>query len=158
MFEWAFDTFRLQTATSAGEAVTGCKVRLGRGTDYVTLVTADDIPILLPANVDMSAVETEIHVEDSYDAPIAKGEVLGTVTYSFDGIECATADLIALTEVDRSTILFALDQIAKFLSLTVVRVVIVVIIVVYLALVLIARRNRRMKNIHKNKKHKRYKK
>lgn len=148
MFEWAFDNFSMLTATESGEAVTECPVRLGSGTDHVTLVTSEDVPVLVPKGLDASELDVKISVEDSYDAPIAKGEKLGTVTYSYDGMECATADLVALTEVKRSPILFALDEIAKFFSLTPVRIVVVIIIaafVLYVILSFIAGRNRRNK-------------
>ncbi|WP_394272036.1 D-alanyl-D-alanine carboxypeptidase family protein [Butyricicoccus sp.] len=146
MFEWAFDNFRMQTATAGGSAVTECPVRLARGTDHVTLVTANDVPVLVPKGLDMSEMDIDISVEDSYDAPIAKGEKLGTVTYSYEGMECATADLVALTEINRSVILFVLDEIAKFFRLTAVRIIVGIVIaafLLYLILSFIAGRNRR---------------
>ncbi|MDO5783452.1 MAG: D-alanyl-D-alanine carboxypeptidase family protein [Eubacteriales bacterium] len=148
MFEWAFDNFSMLTATESGEAVTECPVRLGRGTDHVTLVTSEDVPVLVPDGLDPSELDVDISVEDSYDAPIAKGEKLGTVTYSYQGMECASADLVSLTEVKRSPILYALDEIAKFFSLMPVRIAVIIIIavfVLYLILSFIAGRNRRNK-------------
>ncbi len=154
LFEWAFDNFSLTTATEAGAAVTECTVRLGKGTDHVTLVTADNVTVLIPDDADIEDLTVEINVDDSYDAPIAKGETLGTVTYSYEGMECATADLIALSEVKRSAILYLFDQIANFFRLTAVRVIIIGIIlvfVIYVILSVIAGRNRRNKQREKNK-------
>lgn len=154
MFEWAFENFRMQTATAAGATVTECSVRLGRGTDHVTLVTADDVNVLVPKGLDLKELDVQITVEDSYDAPIAKGETLGTVTYSYQGMECATANLISLTEVKRSTILYVLDQITKFFSLTPVRIVICIVIaafLLYLILSFIAGRNRRRNRLRRAK-------
>lgn len=160
MFEWAFDNFRIQTATAAGAAVTECPVRLARGSDHVTLVTANDVPVLVPKGLDMSEMDVEISVEDSYDAPIAKGEKLGTVTYSYEGMECATADLISLTEVKRSPILFILDEIAKFFRLTPVRIVLgiaIAVFLVYMILSFVAGRNRRKRlaRRHRNRRNRR---
>ena len=146
LFEWAFDNFRLKTATEAGSAVTECPVRLGRGTDHVTLVTAEDVSVLIPNDAEVSDLEVNISTQDSYDAPIAQGDKLGTVTYSYQGMECATADLVALSEVQRSTILYALDCIARFFQLTAVRIITGILIaafVLYLGLSFIAGRNRR---------------
>ncbi len=148
MFEWAFDNFSMVNATESGEAVTECAVRLGRGTDHVTLVTSEDIPVLVPKGLDPSELDVSISVEESYDAPIAKGETLGTVTYSYKGMECATADLVSLTEVKRSPVLYALDEIGKFFRLMPVRIAILFIIavfVLYVILSFIAGRNRRNK-------------
>ena len=146
LFEWAFDNFRLKTATEAGSAVTECPVRLGRGTDYVTLVTADDVSVLIPNGAEVSDLDIQIATEDSYDAPIAQGDKLGTVTYSYQGMECATADLIALSEVQRSPILYALDCIARFFQMKAVRIIVGILVaafILYLVLSFIAGRNRR---------------
>ena len=146
MFEWAFDNFRMKTATAAGAAVTECPVRLGRGSDHVTLVTAKDVPVLIPKGLDLAQLDTKITTEKSYDAPIAKGQKLGTVTYSYKGMKCATADLISLTEIKRSPILYVFDQIAKFFHLTAVCVILGIVItafVLYLVLSFISGRNRR---------------
>lgn len=154
MFEWAFDHFRMKTATQAGAAVTECPVRLGRGTDHVTLVTADDISVLLPSEADTSDLDVTISAEGSYEAPIAQGQTLGTVTYSYQGMECATADLIALSEVQRSPILYAMDRIAAFFRLTVVRILVAIVIVLfilYLFFSFIAGRNRRKRRRKKQR-------
>lgn len=146
LFEWAFDNFRLRTATEAGSAVTECPVRLGRGTDHVTLVTAEDVSVLIPNGAEVADLDVKISTEKSYDAPIAQGQKLGTVTYSYNGIKCATADLIALSEVQRSPMLYALDCIARFFRLKSVRMIIGIIVVafvLYLVLSFIAGRNRR---------------
>ena len=94
----------------------------------------------------MDQLTVDISTEESYDAPIAKGEKLGTVTYSFDGMKCATADLVSLTEVKRSPVLYALDLVEQFFHLTPVRIVLGIVcaaFVLYLILSFIAGRNRR---------------
>lgn len=145
MFEWAFDNFSTVTATRAGTAITECSVRLGSGTDHVTLVTSVDVPVLVPKGLDVSDLDVSISVDESYDAPIAQGQKLGTVTYSYGDMSGATADLIALSEVKRSTVLYALDQMSQFFQQTAVRIIIglvVLVCIVYLALSFISRRNR----------------
>ncbi len=154
LFEWAFDNFRMRTATEGGSAVTECPVRLGKGVDHVTLVTAQDVSVLLPKGADTSDLETTLDVSESYDAPIAQGQKLGTVTYSYNGTACATADLIALSEVQRSPILFALDQISKFLHWLPIRILVtiaVILFVLYLVFSFIAGRNRRIKKRKRRK-------
>jgi len=160
LFEWAFDNFRMKTATKGGSAVTECPVRLGKGVDHVTLVTSKDVSVLLPKGAESSDLETKLDVSDSYDAPIAQGQKLGTVTYSYNGTICAKEDLIALSAVQRSTLLYALDQVSKFLHWTPVRILITIVIVLFILYVVfsvIARRNRRIKKQQrrkrKNRKH-----
>lgn len=145
LFEWAFDNFNMINATEAGEAVTECHVRLGRGTDHVTVVTSEDIPVLVPKGLTKDQLDVDISLKDSYDAPIQKNQKLGTVTYSYNGMECADADLIALTEVERSTILYVFDQITQFLHRVPVRIaiaVIIIMLILYVALSFAAGRSR----------------
>ena len=137
-----------------GAAVTECPVRLGKGVDHVTLVTAKDVSVLLPKGADVSDLETQLDVSESYDAPIAQGQKLGTVTYSYNGTACATADLIALSEVQRSPILFALDQVSKFFHWLPIRVLVAIVVllfVLYLVFSFIAGRNRRIKKQQRRK-------
>lgn len=154
LFEWAFDNFRMRTATEGGAAVTECSVRLGKGVDHVTLVTSKDVSVLLPKGADASDLETKLDVSESYDAPIAQGQKLGTVTYSYNGTTCATADLVALSEVQRSPLLFALDQVSKFFHLLPIRIlvtIVVILFVLYLVFSFIAGRNRRIKKQQRKK-------
>ncbi|MGN1031503.1 MAG: D-alanyl-D-alanine carboxypeptidase family protein [Butyricicoccaceae bacterium] len=129
MFDWAFDNWRLRTAASKGVAITEQHVRLGKGTDSVTMVTQEDVQVLIPKNLDTDKLKVSYDIDEEYTAPIAKGTVLGTVTYSYEGKDYATANLVALTDIDRSMLLFILDQIDQFLHTIVFKLLALVLIV-----------------------------
>lgn len=139
LFDWAFDNWRLRTAASKGTAITEQHVRLGKGTDSVTLVTQKDVRVLIPKNLDTDKLTVTYNIEDEYTAPISKDSVLGTVTYSYEGKEYATQNLVALTDIDRSMLLYILDLIDQFLH-TVVFKLIVVAAVIFAILFLIRQR------------------
>ena len=143
LFDWAYQKFSLRTATSAQEPVTECHVRLGKNKDNVTLVTGEDVSVLLPKDADVSMLDVDIQAEDSYDAPIEKGQKLGTVTYSYHGTELASSDLVALTGVERSQILFYLDQIKNFIVSPLFLILLIILVLILVVLQLIRSRNRR---------------
>lgn len=154
LFEWAFDKYRLRTATSAGTAVTECPVRLGKDKDNVTLVTGEDVSVLLPKDADVSMLDVQTSTEESYNAPISEGDKLGTVTYSYNGTELASADLVALTDVERSQVLYYLDQTKQFAMSPVFMGIVIALVALLVILCLIRRHNkrkRRQKMLRRNK-------
>ncbi len=143
LFQWAFEKFTMQTATTAGTAVTECKVRLGKDKDSVTLVTDEDVSVLLPTDADPAQdLKVKIKTKDSYDAPIAKGDKLGTVSYYYHGTKLAKADLVALTDVERSQVLYYLDRIKNFIVSPLVMTILIVLIALFVLICLIRIRNR----------------
>lgn len=160
MFEWAFSKFSLKTAASGGDAITERKVRLGKDKDTITLVTAEDVSVLLPRDADISMLDVTVEAEESYDAPIAVGDTLGTVTYSYNGTELASTDLVALTSIERSQLLFYLDQLRNFLlssTFLVIVVVIIILLVVLLVIRAIFHRRKRRRRLRQTKGRKRRK-
>lgn len=129
LFDWAFGNWRLRTAAAKGSAITEQHVRLGRGTDSVTMVTQEDVKVLIPKNLDTDKLKVSYKIEDEYTAPISKGSVLGTVTYSYEGRDYATENLVALTDIDRSTLLYILDLIDQFLHTVVFKLIAVALVI-----------------------------
>lgn len=150
LFDWAFDNWRLRTADAKGSAITEQHVRLGKGTDTITLVTQKDAEVLVPKTLNVEDMTVTYQIEDEYTAPIAKGSVLGTVTYSYDGKDYATVNLVALTDVDRSAVLYILDLIDQFLHTVVFRII-AIIAIIFAVLFLIRQRSLQKKRKHRKK-------
>ena len=53
---------------------------------------------------------------EKLEAPITKGDVLGTVTYSYKGIEVGSANLIATNDVERNNILHVFHLVLKVIT------------------------------------------
>lgn len=155
LFQWAFSKFSMRTAAASGDAITERKVRLGKDKDSVTLVTGEDVSVLIPRDADVSMLEVTVEAEDSYDAPVAAGDKLGTVTYSYHGKKLASTELVALTGIERSQLLFFLDQFKNFLLSTTFRVIAAIVIILLVILLLIRaffrRRRKRRRKLRQNK-------
>jgi hypothetical protein len=64
-----------------------------------------------------------ITLAENIQAPIQKGGVLGTFEVSYDGQVYGTAELVALSDVERSTFLYFMDCLSGFLGKTLIRII-----------------------------------
>ena len=55
-------------------------------------------------DVDISAIQREIKLDDDVSAPVRKGEKLGTIKLTYNGEEITTLNLVAVSDVKRSTV------------------------------------------------------
>ena len=102
LFNWAFDNFTYQTLLREDDMVLQVTVSLSED-DHVVVHPKNDVEILLPNDVAPEAVERVPSLAaDPVEAPIAAGDVLGTMTLSYNGVEYACVDLLALNNVEAS--------------------------------------------------------
>ena len=90
---------------------------------------------------------------ESVDAPIRKGQHLGTATYSYNGELLCTVPLVASESVERSEVIQTIEQGKDIFSSTwfiVTAAVIAILSVIYLALMIsMNRKRRKMRRIRK---------
>lgn len=121
LFNWAFDNFTYQTLLEEDDAVQEVAVSLSK-TDHVIVRPANDVEVLLPNDVSPEAMERTVTlVSDPVDAPIAEGDVLGSITLSYNGTEYATVDLLALNDVEASRLQIFLRDARLFFDKTSVK-------------------------------------
>lgn len=118
LFEWVFSIYSYKTIISTKDKVCSVNIKLAANSDNITLVPDTDIPLLLPQNVDMEKEITTdcIIFEDDLVAPIDKGQQLGEVSVLYNGEVMGTAKLLSNSDVERSNILYVLDQIKVAVS------------------------------------------
>ena len=117
MFEWGFDNFAFATVLEANP-VTEIPVFMSAGSDAAVLAASREITAVLPADFDESLVELDIQLTspDGVEAPVTKGQVLGTVTVRYLGTDLGTADLVAITDTPRSELAATAASTQSFLS------------------------------------------
>jgi D-alanyl-D-alanine carboxypeptidase (penicillin-binding protein 5/6) len=120
LYDWAFNTFIYEKILSREKEISELKVRFGQSSDYVLLVPAEEYSMLWPNTLDKSALKEDIStagfVDDTGEiqAPVKKGQVLGTYTLSLSGNELITTDLVAKNDVTLSQTAFMTDKASKF--------------------------------------------
>ena len=135
MFNYGFDNFTYKTIVEEKEVIQEVAVSLSK-MDHVTVHPARDIEILLPKVLDAGDLERTITLEEPVDAPVEKGQKLGTMTLSYDGVTYATVDLLASFDVEASKLMTFWRDVKVFFAKTSVRVGIIILVVLIAVVVL----------------------
>lgn len=153
LFEWGFESFTSKTLAKQGDTVGSVNVRLSTDTDQLVLTVKNDLVSLLPADLDVEDLgEPQITAPESVNAPIKAGDVIGSATYSYNGTTYGTVELVALSDVERSTVLYYADLLSNFFQSMVFKVILIVLAVFVVLYILfnltfggMRRRNQRKK-------------
>lgn len=144
---WGFENFKRAMLLSSSEAVCEVHVESAKDRDYVIAHTETDYEVLMPKDFDESKVEFVKDTIKELEAPVKKGDKIGTVTVKYDGKEYKTLDLVAADDVERSIIAFVINAIGKFIKSPYALIALGVIVVVIAAYIIyVIRYNRRRKN------------
>ena len=103
---------------------------------YVSTHAAEDISCLLPDNVEPDMLERTVTLtNDTVDAPVSAGDVLGKLTLSYNGKVYAETDLLALNDVSASWFLTAQRRVSDFFAKPLVRILLIAVVLLIAALV-----------------------
>jgi D-alanyl-D-alanine carboxypeptidase (penicillin-binding protein 5/6) len=99
LLEWAFREFEDVTLFSAGDTIDQAKVWLGESPS-VPLVGGRDLVVTMPRNWRRNA-RVEVTYQSPVTAPVHKGDVLGKVTVSGQGVPSLDMPLLAGADIPR---------------------------------------------------------
>ncbi|CAM2936101.1 D-alanyl-D-alanine carboxypeptidase family protein [Vibrio neptunius] len=102
LLSYGFRFFETVAPTKAGEMVTEAKIWMGEQ-DQLSVGVEEDIYMTLPKG-NAAKLTAEVEFDRELVAPIRQGEKVGTIIYSVDGDDVATADLIAQTDVEEGSL------------------------------------------------------
>ena len=137
LLKWGFDNFRRVTISQGNDPVDKVAVTLSRQADEVMVKPEGEVVRTLPKDLDPSLIETTIHLNsDTVEAPVEEGQVLGTMTLSYEGTDYGSLDLVAVTSVERSELLYKKAQVMAFFQNFGVRVAAVIILILVIAVLL----------------------
>ncbi len=97
-----FKDFTLKTVTNGSEIMATRDVKWAKADEQAILSAAAPLDVLLPVEYDAEKLTHEITVEENIVAPVHKGDILGRITYYYDGDELGSADLAVTRDVSRS--------------------------------------------------------
>ena len=117
LFDHGFDDFKSMDLIDTGEYIQEVPVELSSETNYVVIHPAEGIRRMVPAELEPADLERDITLfSESVDAPIAEGDVLGSMRISYDGVDYGTVDLVALNDVSASWLLTKEREAKEFFS------------------------------------------
>ena len=103
LFDYGYDNYTLRKVINAGGTVQTISIRNAtKKTKKLDAIVENDISVLIKSDDKNTALLPQVQIIDNLKAPIKKGDVIGSVTYSVEGIEY-TEDLIANSDVKKST-------------------------------------------------------
>lgn len=102
LFDYGYDTYTLREVIKSGGVVQTTNIsNATRDTKKLDAVVANDISVLIKQKDRNSALLPEVELNDNLKAPINKGDVIGTVSYTVEGITYCE-DLLANSDVKKS--------------------------------------------------------
>ena len=150
LLKWGFSNFKRVTITRSAEPVDKVAVTLSRQADEVMVKPEGSITRTLPIDMDVEDIEETITLfSDTVEAPVEEGQVLGTMTLSLGDRVYGTLDLVAVTSVERSDLLYKKAQVVEFFQTFWVRMVVVALSALVLGLLvylLVIRKKRRYRS------------
>ncbi len=160
LYRWAFNNFSFKEVADSTEPVCEIPVELSLDTDFAPLYFEKPFVTVLPNEADDSTVLVNIHLlSDHVDAPIKKGDVLGTADIVYAEQIIGTVNLVAGQEIDASRLLVVVRAVKSFftsvymkLLLALILLALFVFIVLCIRLNLARIKKRRVKYIPYEKK------
>lgn len=136
MFDWGFDNFVRQDILSSADPVCEVPVALSSETNYVVAHAAKDLTCLLPDNIEPSQLErTVLLTNETVDAPVKAGDVLGTLTLSYNDTVYGETELLALNDVSASWFLTAKRDVSDFFSQGWIKLVLLLLVLLVVAFI-----------------------
>lgn len=117
LFEYGYDTYTLREVIKSGGIIQTTNIKNAtRDTKKLDAVVADDISVLIKQVDRNTSLLPEVTLNDNLKAPINEGDVIGSVSYTVEGITY-TEDLLANHDVKKSKAFIRLIEILFVLLL-----------------------------------------
>lgn len=146
LFRWSLVNLEKKTVAAQGDLLGEVTLDYAWNKDKLQLVAADNAVALLPKSVNLSSITVSCDVPESVQAPVKKGDEIGTASLSYAGEVIATVPLVAAESVAKSSMLEGIVQGKAVLTspwFLVIIAVIFALIIVYIILVVAYRRKKR---------------
>lgn len=139
LYRWAFNNFEFKQVADNDNPVAEIEVDLSLQTDFVSLYVEDGFVSILPKEADDSTIMVVPHpTNEIADAPIKKGDVLGTADIIYAEQLLGTVNLVSHEDIDRSLMLTVWRGITDFFTSSYMKVVYIlaaVLVIVFIVAV-----------------------
>jgi len=103
LFEYGYDNYVLKEVIKTGGVVQTTTIsNATRDTKKLDAVIQNDISVLIKSSDKNNVLLPTVHINEDLKAPIIQGDIIGSVTYTVEGIEY-TENLIANNDVKKSS-------------------------------------------------------
>ncbi len=123
LVDWVNESFSIQSVLDPDEPICEISVKYSADIEYLKLYPDDAILTILPSSSDGSVTQKVYNLPDYVTAPIARGDVVGTITLVLAGEEIGTANLVAGQSIARNDLLYNFMKLKEFFGSLYVKVV-----------------------------------
>ena len=127
LIKWTRESFKLLTVATKDTVVGELKINAGESS-HVMVVPGEDVEKLV-LDIEGVKIETKLvydesivykkefngTMQDTVDAPVSAGQKVGSIVYSYNGLELATVDAVSREAVDTDGLKSVLEGIKDFL-------------------------------------------
>lgn len=137
LYRWAFNNFEFKKVADTSNPVAEIGVELSLDTDFVSLYVEEGFVSVLPKDADDSTISIVAKpTHDTVDAPIKKGQVLGTADIIYAENVIGTVNLVSNENIEKSTMLTVLRAVKNFFTSSYMKVFYVLIALVVLIFII----------------------
>lgn len=154
LYQWAFSELELKSIVSSTDTVTDLPLDYAWDQDTLLLTAEKSFSTILPADVSVNSILVNFNLPERVEAPVKKGDVIGTATYTYANQELTTVNLVAAESVERSEWLHSLAVVKNIVTsvwFLVIASIILVLLILYIILAVVY--NKKKKKMRKLKKY-----
>ena len=143
LYDWAYKNLGVQTLYSPSNSLASVDVKYVRNGKTLEAVPEKEISAFLPNNYDKKKLKVEINCPEQVDAPVAQGDMLGTVSVKYEDLDLGVTNLVAAEDVERDISPLEVFVTEHMQLIIIVSAVLVLIIVLLIVLISVRRKARR---------------
>lgn len=137
LYRWAFNNFEFKKVADTANPIAEVGVDLSLDTDFVSLYVEEGFVSILPKDADDSTISIVPKPKTkTVDAPIKKGQVLGTADIIYAEKVIGTVNLVANEDIEKSAMLTVLRAVKNFFTSSYMKIVYVLIIIAILIFII----------------------
>ena len=141
LYDWAYENLGEQTIYGPSDSLASVDVKYVRNGKTLGAVVEKNVSAFLPNNYDKSRVKAEVSCPEQVEAPVKKGDVLGTVSVKYEDLDLGVTNLVAAEDVERD-----ISPLEAFVTENIVLVIVLaaaLVLIIILIIVLISMRSSR---------------
>ena len=101
LYGWAYENLGVQTIYSPEDSLASVDVKYVRNGRIVNAVPEKAVTAFLPNQYDKNKLKVEINCTEQVEAPVTKGDVLGTVSVQYEDLDLGVTNLLAAEDIER---------------------------------------------------------
>jgi D-alanyl-D-alanine carboxypeptidase/D-alanyl-D-alanine carboxypeptidase (penicillin-binding protein 5/6) len=104
LLEYGFENFSMQKVVDADSNIKNISVKNSQDNANLDILTNSDLAAVLPNDKSLWNLVSDVHLNSDISAPINKGDKLGYIEYSNNGVSLGKVDLIASSNIEKASI------------------------------------------------------